>query len=196
MVESRMKNPDKEALRRTMLQRRQSISASDRLEAARAIAHHYADHPFLTYAASFAGYYAIRGELDVLAIFNRMATFNKLSALPCIREDGLLDFRLWKPGEKLEDGPLGTKHPPETSAIIIPEVILTPLLAVDETGHRLGYGGGYYDRTIRHLRTTMEKPPLYIGVAFMRQELPTLPVHDDDERLDGILTEQGVSMFV
>lgn len=185
----------KKQLRQQLLALRQSIPAPQRLEAAQAIANHFADHPYLTYAASFAGYYPMRGELDVLPIFNRMAKFNKRTALPAIMEDGSLQFRQWKPGEPLEEGVSGTRHPTPQAETLIPEVILTPLLAVDKTGYRLGYGGGYYDRTMRQLRSEMPKPPLFIGVSFSKQEVDTLPLHDGDEQLDGVLTEQGVSMF-
>ncbi len=73
-------------------------------------------------------------------------------------------------------------------------MVLVPLLAFDSAGFRLGYGGGYYDRTIEAMRQ-FETPPLFIGVAFGMQEVDSLPAEMHDQQLDGILTEVGVSMF-
>jgi 5-formyltetrahydrofolate cyclo-ligase len=72
---------------------------------------------------------------------------------------------------------------------------LCPLLAFDARGRRLGYGGGYYDRTIQALRADNASPPLVIGVAYCMQEVQEVPADENDALLDGILTEQGVSMF-
>ena len=71
---------------------------------------------------------------------------------------------------------------------------LVPLLAYDSKGYRLGYGGGYYDATMAAMRR-FETPPLFIGVGYSMQELERVPTHEGDQRLDGILTELGVSMF-
>ena len=186
----------KPTLRTELLHKRQSIPANQRLQAASAMAGHFADHPYLTYAASFAGYIAMRGEAEVLPIFNRMAKFAKRTALPCTQApDAPLLFREWSPGQPLQDGPHNTKQPAADAPLFIPDIILVPLLAFDAQGHRLGYGAGYYDRTIAHLRATCEKPPLFVGLAFASQELPELPAEDHDERLDGVLTEEGASFF-
>jgi 5-formyltetrahydrofolate cyclo-ligase len=186
----------KQILRLRMFEQRQAIPAPQRLAAAQSVANHFADHPYLTYAASFAGYYAIRGELDVLPIFNRMARFGKRMALPFIDipQQPLL-FREWQPGIALDEATHGTKQPKPEQAAFIPEVILVPLLAFDSSGHRLGYGGGYYDRTMEQLRNRQEKAPLFIGVAFVAQEIDHVPAEENDQKLDGILTEEGVSVF-
>ncbi len=185
---------NKAQLRQQMLQARQELPTATRLEAAESVKLHFADHPHLTYAQSFAGYYAVRGEVDILPIFNHMAKFKKLMALP--RTHGqFLYFHGWAPGKPLEDGAYGIKVPPATSFTMLPEVILVPLLAFDDRGYRLGYGGGYYDRVIAALRQSVEKPPLFVGVAYDMQEAPALPIEPHDQKLDAILTNEGVSMF-
>ncbi len=179
-----------------MLAKREAIPAATRLEAAQAVANHFADHPYLTYAASFAGYYAMRGEMDVLPVFNRMARFHKRTALPAIHApEQPLIFREWQPGVPLEAAAFGTKQPLAEQPELVPEVVLVPLLAFDTAGHRIGYGSGYYDRTIRTLRQTLERPPWFIGTAFAIQEVPHIPTDESDQPLDGILTEEGVSVF-
>lgn len=159
------------------------------------MANHFADHPYLTYAASFAAYAAMRAEAEPLPIFTRMAKFAKRTALPRIGEDGALFFCDWQPDQPLEDGPHGTRQPAATAESFIPEVVLVPLLGFDAQGHRLGYGGGYYDRTIAHLRATCDKPPLFVGLAFAAQEVPEIPSEEHDTRLNGVLTEHGASFF-
>lgn len=181
--------------RASMLRKRETISPSARLAAAASIANHFADHPYLTYAKSFAGYYAFKGELDVLPIFNRMQSFKKSMALPHInKENHELTFKSWQPGERLEIDHYGIKTPNANAPVIIPEVVLVPLLAVDKDGYRLGYGGGYYDRCIEKLRAT-PTPPLFFGVAFAEQEVEHLPRESHDQALDGLLTPEGVSMY-
>lgn len=186
----------KAALRTKMQHQRSAINSIDARSAAESIANHFADHPYLTYAKSFAGYYPFRNELDVLSIFHHMQTFKKQMALPRIAPDGkTLTFKLWEPGVMLETDRYGIKTPKAECETIIPEVILVPLLAVDNQGYRLGYGGGYYDRTIAYLRATQDKAPLCIGVAYPLQEIESVPHQAHDEQLDGLLTPEGVSMF-
>ncbi len=196
MVSSMSIAQEKDRLRKQMLARRAQLPPVQKLEASAAMAHHFADHPYLTYAVSFAGYYAIGSELDVLPIFNRMVKFGKQMALPVVVETSApLQFHLWQPGQPLKQGAHGVKEPQEETDSVVPEVVLVPLLAIDKAGYRLGYGGGYYDRTLQMLRESQEKPPLFIGIAHSSQELDDLPHDTHDQPLDGILTEQGVSMF-
>lgn len=185
----------KESLREQLQRTRAAMSASARLEAAAAMALHFSDHPYLTYAASFAAYVSMRAEAEPLPIFTRMAKFGKRTALPRIGDDDMLHFHEWSPGHPLEEGLHGTRQPEASSPEFIPEVVLVPLLGFDAQGYRLGYGGGYYDRTIAHLRATCEKPPLFVGMAFAAQEVPHIPTEPHDARLDGILTEHGASFF-
>jgi len=185
----------KQHARQQAFSKRSAITGSVRLSASQSVANHFADHPYLTYAASFAGYYPIRDELDVLPIFNRMAAFHKQMALPHIQStQPLMTFKSWTPGQPLDTGAHGIKTTAETAPDLIPEVVLVPLLAFNPSGYRLGYGGGYYDRVIAHYRT-QGLPTRFFGVAYALQEDTSFPVDAHDQPLDGILTEEGVSMF-
>ena len=185
---------EKRQLRQAMQEGRRAL-AMGMAAAEASIARHYADHPILAFAPSIAGYMAIRGELDVLPIFRLMAPYRKQTALPCISDSGELQFRAWNQGEPLVRHPrLGVEEPLPTAPSIRPAVVLVPLLAFDASGYRLGYGAGYYDRTIAQMRE-FPTPPLFIGVAHSRQEVAHVPTEPHDARLDGILTELGVSMF-
>ncbi|MFZ4540906.1 MAG: 5-formyltetrahydrofolate cyclo-ligase [Rickettsiales bacterium] len=185
---------EKRKLREAMLTRRRALPHAAMLSASTSVARHFADHPILAFAPSFAGYRAMRGELDVMEIFTQMARFEKRTALPCTTPDKALIYREWKIGDALTRHELGMEEPTGTAPVMVPAVILTPLLAFDGEGYRLGYGGGYYDRTMEALRALPE-PPLFIGVGFSMQEIDQVPTDEHDAPMDGILTELGVSMF-
>ena len=185
---------EKRKLREVMQARRMQLPHAAMLSASQSIARHFADHPILAFATSFAGYRAMRGELDVMGIFSLMARYEKQTALPCVTPEKSLQFRAWAQGDPLTRHALGMEEPTGDAPEITPDIILVPLLAFDGEGYRLGYGGGYYDRTIERLRG-QGKPPLFIGVGFSMQEVDQVPTSAHDAPLDGILTELGVSMF-
>ena len=89
----------------------------------------------------------------------------------------------------MENGPFGARIPAQGDWLV-PEVLLVPLLAFDRRGFRLGYGGGFYDRTLEGLRA--RGPVLAIGLAYAAQEVPVVPTDATDQRLDAILTEAGL----
>jgi 5-formyltetrahydrofolate cyclo-ligase len=88
---------------------------------------------------------------------------------------------------------MGILEPPADAATLRPDVVLVPLLAFDGSGHRLGYGGGYYDRTLARLRA--DGPLLVVGVAYSAQEVDRLPGTEHDQRVDAVLTELGIVRF-
>lgn len=184
----------KRKLRELMHTRRMQMPHAAMMRASESVALHFADHPILAFAPSFAGYLAIRGEVDVKPVFQAMGRFGKQMALPTMTEQKALQFRKWRPGDPLVRHHMGVEEPPNTAPALIPAVVLVPLMAFDGDGYRLGYGGGFYDRTIAIMRK-FAHPPLFIGVAYSMQEIEQVPVGEHDARLDGILTELGVSMF-
>lgn len=187
--------PEKLLLRQQMLERRQRLSTFAQSAAADSIARHFADHPILAFVPSFSGYVSMRGEVDTMPIFRIMARTRKTTALPRMEpRTRLLHFREWKEGDPLETGAFSVREPRAASPAFIPSLVLVPTLAFDRYGTRLGYGGGWYDRTMQALRDH-PRPPLFIGVAHSLQEMPELPREGHDQLLDGILTELGVSMF-
>ena len=99
-----------------------------------------------------------------------------------------LVFRQWAPGDALVLGRWNIKVPPEEAPEVLPDVLLVPLLAFDRRGFRLGYGGGFYDRTLEKLRTL--KKVTAIGIAYAGQEVDAVPYEEFDQRLDWIMTEK------
>lgn len=139
-----------------------------------------------------AGYWPIGDELDVRPLLAALSQRGLITALPVVvAPHHPLEFRVWAPGQMVEAGPHATRHPSAEAAAVDPDCLLIPLLAFDDQGHRLGYGGGYYDRTLQALR--MRRPTLAIGVAYAAQRLAVVPSDDNDQILDYILTEQGLA---
>lgn len=182
----------KARLRRTAHQARAALSDSDRAEAARIATHHFFDS--IAYAPEdvIAGYWPIRDEFDCRPILTRLLDGGQAVLLPVVLgPDAPLDLRLWESHEPLYEAGFGTLAPSDLARRAAPDLILTPLLGFDSTGTRLGYGGGYYDRTL----ASLAKKPLLVGLAFAVQELPTIPREDHDVPLDAIITENGVRFF-
>lgn len=133
-----------------------------------------------------AGYMPIRSEIDPASA---MAAHDGPVCLPVIVAPGEpLRFREWAPGCPMVEGPFGARVPLE-GAWLEPEVLIVPLLAFDRRGYRLGYGGGFYDRTLERLRARHRVTAL--GFAFAAQEVPLVPIEPTDQPLDAILTETG-----
>ena len=138
-----------------------------------------------------SGFWSIRSEIDVRPLMLALATATGAAlALPVVvgRGQGLL-FRRWQAGMPLVEGPFGTAHPAESEPALAPDLLLVPLLAFDRCRHRLGYGAGFYDRTLAGLRAN--GPVTAVGIAYAGQEVPEVPVGELDERLDLVLTERG-----
>ncbi|HCE71390.1 MAG TPA: 5-formyltetrahydrofolate cyclo-ligase, partial [Ruegeria sp.] len=113
--------------------------------------------------------------------------------VPVIQGAGLpLRFSLWSPEGPLREGPFGAMVP-ETDDWMEPEILIVPLVAFDSRGGRLGYGGGFYDRTLQGLRA--KRATLAIGFAFDAQEAEALPLEPTDQPLDMVVTESRVLSF-
>jgi 5-formyltetrahydrofolate cyclo-ligase len=152
-------------------------------------------HVPLQPGAVIAGYAAIGDEADPSEILALAAARGHPIALPRVAAPASpLIFHLWTSGDPLEAGPHGTRHPAEDAAITHPALLLVPLLAFDGNGHRLGYGGGYYDRTLAALRK-FNHGVIAVGLAFSVQEVTHLPHEPEDEPLDWIVTEHGARAF-
>ncbi|MFC0280137.1 5-formyltetrahydrofolate cyclo-ligase [Falsigemmobacter intermedius] len=131
-----------------------------------------------------AGYLAMRSEADPALA---MAAHSGDCCLPVVaRKAAPLIFRAWKPGEALVPGAFGTHEPPQSAPELVPQVLIVPMLAFDARGYRLGYGGGFYDRTLEALRARGKVTA--IGFAFDAQEADLVPVEPTDQPLDLIVT--------
>jgi len=138
---------------------------------------------------ALAGYMPIRTEISPINAMSEAAAYGPVG-VPVIREAGQpLWFSAWEPDCDMVAGPFGA-FVPALGVEIIPEILIVPLVAFDRNGGRLGYGGGFYDRTLEGLRA--RGPVLAIGYAFEAQEASGLPLEPTDQPLDMIVTENGV----
>jgi 5-formyltetrahydrofolate cyclo-ligase len=147
----------------------------------------------LSHGRTIAGYYTMGDEMDCRPAVTAAAEAGYPTCLPVAAHGQHLIFRAWKSGEPLETGPFGTLHPVHAAPVVVPDVLLVPLLAFDKTGHRLGYGAGYYDRTLSALRAQREV--LAIGLAYDAQEVAALPAEANDQPLDMVVTERRILTF-
>ena len=137
--------------------------------------------------AVVAGYWPLKDEADPRLLMHAITQKGHTLALPVIDKDvRTLSFRAWKEGDPATLNAYGIAEPAAPGRVVVPSVVLVPLLAFDASGHRLGYGGGYYDRTLERLSVVA------IGIAYAGQEVEELPRAQHDRRLDMILTEQGL----
>jgi 5-formyltetrahydrofolate cyclo-ligase len=147
-------------------------------------------------ATVVAGYRPIRREVDISPAMQALSERGLRLCLPVIEaQDKPLYFRRWRWGDALEKGRYGVEVPPADAPSSRPDVVLVPMVAFDRAGHRLGYGAGYYDRTLRALRA-QGKPVQMIGVAFALQEVEHIPVDSTDEKLDAIVTDKETINFL
>jgi 5-formyltetrahydrofolate cyclo-ligase len=181
-------------LRLTAMARRDAIPAAERLDAAPRIAQRGLPQDVdarLGPGITVSGYSPLKSEISPLPLMRRCADAGAALALPVVIGRGKpLIMRAWSFGAPLGSGVWGIREPLAEAAEVFPDILLVPLLAFDRTGHRIGYGAGYYDMTIAALRT--RKPVVAIGVAFAAQEIAAVPATPRDARLDLVLTEHEV----
>ncbi len=137
-----------------------------------------------------SGFGSLPEELNVWPLLRRLAGAGVPLALPVVAKKGQpLVFRAWMPGDAMDKGVWGIPEPKADKPVLEPDILLVPLLAFDAHGCRLGYGGGFYDRTLARLRAT--KPVVAIGLAYDEQRVNAVPHLDYDQRLDWVLTPSG-----
>jgi 5-formyltetrahydrofolate cyclo-ligase len=136
-----------------------------------------------------SAYHSLGTEISTCELFDALVSAGWTTALPIVvGKNTPLVFRQWTPGEPLLVGRWDIKIPSETAREVIPDVLLVPLLAFDRQGYRLGYGGGFYDRTLEQLRA--QKKVKAIGLAYAAQEVDSVLHDEHDQRLDWIMTER------
>lgn len=135
---------------------------------------------------SIAGYLSNGREVDAMPALELACARGIETALPHIESKGaIMRFLRWRPGDPLQPGPYGTAQPTNAAPEIAPEALLTPLVGFDRHGHRLGQGGGYYDRAFAALPDARR-----IGLAWSVQEIDTIPVASWDVPLHAVVTER------
>ncbi len=144
--------------------------------------------------AVVACYLPVRSEIDMRDAFAVLAERGHALCLPVVAgNDEPLLFRRWRTGEALEQGKFGIAVPSVSSDALIPDIVIVPLVAFDASGHRLGYGAGYYDRTLHQLRKFGNVQA--IGAAYASQQVEHIVAEAHDAVLDAVVTEKGVMRF-
>ncbi len=178
----------KAAVRALLLARRGEVEPGPATAAAEAVALRLAAL-IAPEAAVVAAYWPLAGELDPRPALRRLAARGHRLALPRMQGKALpLAFHAWSWDQPLIPGGFGVMQPDPAAPAAIPDVVLVPLLGFDRRARRLGYGRGYYDRTLRALRAA-GAARLAIGLAFALQEVEAVPVGPADEPLDVVVTE-------
>lgn len=141
-------------------------------------------------ASVIAGYRPIRTEIDPTPLMEALHQAGHTLCVPVIQAAGLpLRFAVWEPGEAMTEGPFGAEVPDELRWVE-PELLIAPLVAFDLRCWRLGYGGGFYDRSLEELRA--KRTTRAVGYAYAAQEVGEIPREPTDQPLDAIVTEHGL----
>ena len=180
----------KAGLRREVLARRDALPAELRQVAAETIARR--EFPLdVRPGVLVSGFSSIGSEMNPLPLMRRLAERGARLALPVVIGRGRpLALRAWAFGEPLDKGQWGIREPRSDAPEVDPDIVLAPLAAFDRTGHRIGYGAGYYDLTLAGLRA--RKRIVAVGLAYAAQEIAAVPATARDERLDLVLTEREI----
>jgi len=178
----------KPELRQAALARRDALHADERAQAAA----HIGARPLavtITVVTVVSGFRPMRSEIDPSPLMRQLAARGARLALPLVQGRGSpLAFRAYAFGDPLRSGTWDIQEPLPQAPLVAPDVLIVPLAAFDRRGHRIGYGAGYYDMTLRELRA--RKSIVAIGLGFAVQEISEVPATPRDERLDLVLTER------
>jgi 5-formyltetrahydrofolate cyclo-ligase len=178
----------KRALRSAAAERRRA-APSDAPDAGRRVRDHFLGALRVPAGIPVSAYWPLEEELDPRPLFLELHHRGHPVGLPVILGKGRpLLFRRWHPEAALVRGAFRVMTPPADAPELVPTLLLVPLLAFDRAGYRLGYGGGFYDRTIAGLRAAGDV--LAVGVAFAAQEVAAVPSDDTDQPLDWIVTDR------
>ncbi len=183
----------KQSLRRKMKASRRAVSRDERQQAAIAAVVHFMGIEERN-QAPIAIYHPLADEFDTLPLAAYLREKFQQLALPVVVEEGApLAFRPWNTEDQLEVGAFDILVPPDRGLSVVPELIIIPLLAFDDTGARLGYGGGFYDRTLACLRGSHRVSA--IGLAYDFQRADDLAKEPHDQPLDVVVTPSGIRKF-
>ncbi|MHA7898649.1 MAG: 5-formyltetrahydrofolate cyclo-ligase [Henriciella sp.] len=178
----------KQALRAQMKELRDELAARDP-DAGETLAEKFPIKLFERYGPIVAVYLPIGSEIDPKPLMGKLVEAGAKLALPCVQEDGSMVYRAYTRGDMLEKRPFGLLEPNPEVPEVDPTLVITPLLAFDRSGNRLGYGKGHYDRALTRLR---EKGRVFVcGLAFFGQEVDAVPAEAHDVPLDWVMTERG-----
>ncbi|WP_354189824.1 5-formyltetrahydrofolate cyclo-ligase [Bartonella silvatica] len=181
-------------LRKIGLSRRSALSESERnIFSQQSCSHlvHYLEERREDFSRlMLAGYWPIKSEIDPRPLLEAITLRGGRLALPAVLDSTSMVFRAYSQHTVLERMRFDTLGPGIENAVVIPNIIIVPLSAFDSQCHRLGYGGGYYDRTVETLKQQGHKVHL-LGLGFSCQEVEAIPQETHDLVLQGIFTEKG-----
>lgn len=190
---------DKKALRRHLKRVRSTLSAPERAAAGKAAMRLVLRLPQFRRARRIAGFVGTRGELDPMPLLEQADVLHKACYLPVLHpfQAGRLWFCRWRPGDRLLLNRYGIPEPAPGSNRLLParrlDLIIVPLLGFDAQGHRLGMGGGYYDRSLAFVhRLQSARRPFLLGFAHDAQRVDRLDVQPWDVSLDAVVTNLGL----
>jgi 5-formyltetrahydrofolate cyclo-ligase len=179
----------KVALRREALTRRAAVEPSARAAFSRRLAVEGLRLARLWRPQAASAFHTFRDEPDTLGLLGALVAQGFATALPTVADRGSpLTFRQWRPGDPTRPGAMSIPEPLETAPVVDPDLLFVPLACFDRRGHRIGYGAGYYDRTLAGLRAI--KPIHAVGVAYGVCEVAAVPYEAHDQSLDAIVTDQ------
>lgn len=185
---------EKNILRKELILKRQLVTEFFAKESSILLMEHFL--PLIPQGAAIAGYFPMRGEVDILPLLANLVENGHITCLPAIEDNTkILKFLKWQTEQPLYKGKFGEMQPLSESGEITPNVIIVPLVGGDRNGNRLGYGGGYYDATISYYRqktSYAQNPVRIIGAAYSFQILDSIKTEPHDEKLDLIVTEKGI----
>ena len=180
-------------IRQQLASRRRHLTPAMRISASHGLLRSLNQLPAFRNATRIAGYWARNGELPLNLAVAQLDARRQIFLLPTIKPNHSLRFVPWRSGEPVAPNrygipePLSSQHNYPSNL----DLVLLPLLAFDRHGHRLGYGGGYYDRSFAFLQhVTRPARPILIGIAYAFQETAAIPVHEHDISLDYVATER------
>lgn len=180
----------KKKLRTDAIAVRAAAFAEHGPDASRMLAAHGLDFLKVSPGAIVSGFAAIRDEMNPADLLLWLHAEGFRLALPVmVGKAQALVMRAWTPGDAMEAAAWGIAEPMADKPEVEPDVVLVPLLAFDANGYRLGYGGGFYDRTLAKLRA--KKKVVAVGIGYDEQKVDAVPVESYDQRLDWVLTPSG-----
>lgn len=182
------------ALRSSLRARRAALSVAERIAAADGALNSLGQLADFLVDERIAGYWAIDGELPLHRVVADLTRRGQHYFLPCIRKHRQMAFARWSSGVEMKANRFGIPEPVSAGENVLHpgmlDIVLVPLLGFDRSGHRLGYGGGFYDASFAFLRERKEPDsPLLVGIGYAMQEVDAIDACAHDVRLDYIATE-------
>ncbi|OGT60165.1 MAG: 5-formyltetrahydrofolate cyclo-ligase [Gammaproteobacteria bacterium RIFCSPHIGHO2_12_FULL_45_12] len=186
---------NKQIIRHAFRELRRAIPENERKQATQLAAERLIAHPLFQESGHIACYLAYGSEISTALVIEAIWQQHKKCYLPTVTEAKTLEYVRYARDDRLEENQYGILQPEDVTHKILPralELVILPLVAFDETGTRLGAGGGYYDRTFAYFHASPDRRPTMIGFAYASQQATSLPTDPWDVMMDQVVTEREV----